>query len=213
MRVMRPSEAPAVATIAHDCQLGEPALQTVLALRCAATPLCAHTVIWRARNHHVMHNRTLCVHRKAAARRIVCTVSIKSEALKEDRAYDNLWLEKGNARWGKVHSYSTADILPNRVRNSLFIDVAASGNEFTLSHFEGGATNVRILGNNNILGNTCRVYYPWDGINIALAVVLKIVTSAPLRTSVALGKRTPEPPAPAFNLNSCTFSGIWVASA
>lgn len=96
-------------------------------------------------------------------------VLIFSSSLKEDRAYDNLWLEKGNARWGKVHSYSTADILPNRVRNSLFIDVASSGNEFTLSQFEGGATNVRILGNNNIFDDTCRVYYPWDGININLA--------------------------------------------
>lgn len=96
-------------------------------------------------------------------------VIIFSSSLKADRTYDNLWLEKGNARWSKFHSYSTADILPNRVRTSLFIDIGGSGNDFSESHFEGGATNVRILGNNNIFDDTCRVYYPWDGININLA--------------------------------------------
>lgn len=96
-------------------------------------------------------------------------VIIFSSSLKADRAYDNLWLEKGNARWSKVHSYSTADILPNRVRTSLFIDVGGSGNEFSESHFEGAATNVRILGNNNIFDDSCRAYYPWDGINFNVA--------------------------------------------
>ena len=89
--------------------------------------------------------------------------------MKADRTYDNLWLEKGNARWSKFHSYSTADILPNRVRTSLFIDIGGSGNEFSESHFEGGATNVRILGNNNIFDDSCRAYYPWDGINFNVA--------------------------------------------
>ena len=96
-------------------------------------------------------------------------VIIFSSSLKADRTYDNLWLEKGNARWSKFHSYSTADILPNRVRTSLFIDIGGSGNDFSESHFEGAATNVRILGNNNIFDDSCRAYYPWDGINFNVA--------------------------------------------
>lgn len=96
-------------------------------------------------------------------------VIIFSNSLKQDRTYQNLWIEKGNARWGKIHSYSTADILPKRVQHSLLISAAASGNEFSMSHFEGGATNVRIIGNNNIFDDSCRYYYPWDGINVALA--------------------------------------------
>lgn len=96
-------------------------------------------------------------------------VVIFTNSLNSDRGFQNLWIEKGNARWSKVHSYSTADILPHRVQHSLLISAAGSGNEFTLSHFEGGATNVRIIGNNNIFDDSCRVYYPWDGTNIALA--------------------------------------------
>jgi hypothetical protein len=38
-----------------------------------------------------------------------------------------------------------------------------------MSHFEGGATNVRIIGNNNIFDDSCRYYYPWDGVNVALS--------------------------------------------
>ena len=96
-------------------------------------------------------------------------VVIFSSSLKADRTYQNLWIEKGNARWSKVHSYSTADILPLRVQHSLLISAAGSGNEFTMSHLEGGATNVRILGNSNILDDSCRVYYPWGGVNVAVA--------------------------------------------
>lgn len=96
-------------------------------------------------------------------------IVIFSSSLKADRTYQNLWIEKGNARWSKVHSYSTADILPLRVQHSLLISAAGSGNEFTMSHLEGGATNVRIIGNSNILDDSCRVYYPWNRINVALA--------------------------------------------
>lgn len=96
-------------------------------------------------------------------------VLIFSSSLKQDRTYQNLWVEKGNARWSRVHSYSTADILPNRVQHSLLVGLSANGNEFDMCHFEGGATNVRVLGNNNIFTDSCRYYYPWDGVNFSLA--------------------------------------------
>lgn len=98
----------------------------------------------------------------------VDNVIIHSNSLKADRVYQNLWLEKSNARWSRIHSYSLSDALPLRVQHSLLVSIGASGNEFTMSHFEGAATNVRVVGNNNVFDETCRYYYPWDGVNIAV---------------------------------------------
>ncbi|WP_176492047.1 hypothetical protein, partial [Escherichia coli] len=94
-------------------------------------------------------------------------VIFKSSGQKTASTYSNLWLEKGNARWSQIHTWTSADDL--RAKFSLHIGRPSEGNEFSLSHFEGADNNVFIEGNNNVIDDSCRVYYPYNGINIRLA--------------------------------------------
>lgn len=98
---------------------------------------------------------------------VVSDVIIISSGQKTAATYNNLWVEKGNARWSQIHTWTSANDL--RAKYSLHIGRAAEGNEFSLSHFEGANTNVYVEGNNNVIDDSCRVYYPWNGINILLA--------------------------------------------
>ncbi|EHK6196117.1 hypothetical protein IPA75_003580 [Escherichia coli] len=98
---------------------------------------------------------------------VVSDVIIISSGQKTASTYSNLWLEKGNARWSQIHTWTSADDL--RAKFSLHIGRPSEGNEFSLSHFEGADNNVFIEGNNNVIDDSCRVYYPYNGINIRLA--------------------------------------------
>lgn len=83
--------------------------------------------------------------------------------------YDNLFIERYQARWTRVHAYSYFDMHPIRVRSALRIAAVSGGNEFSQCHFEGANTNVYILGTQNVFDDTCRFYFPWGGINVALS--------------------------------------------
>lgn len=98
---------------------------------------------------------------------VVDDVIIISSGQKASATYNNLWIEKGNARWSQIQTWTSSNDL--RAKYSLHIGRAAEGNEFSLSHFEGANTNVYVEGNNNVIDDSCRVYYPWNGINIQLA--------------------------------------------
>lgn len=86
--------------------------------------------------------------------------------------HTGLYLEKGNARWSKVHVYTleyTDQGFPNqsaRGAYAIYTEVAASGNEFSLSHFEGAQINIYNRGANNKFIDGCRAYYPRNGFNI-----------------------------------------------
>ncbi|CAH5919812.1 hypothetical protein AI2916V1_4116 [Enterobacter cloacae] len=98
---------------------------------------------------------------------VVDDVIIISSSQKTASTYSNLWLEKGNARWSQIHPWTSASDL--RAKYAVHIGRAAEGNEFSQSHFEGADTNVFVEGNNNVIDDSCRVYYPWNGINVRLA--------------------------------------------
>lgn len=97
----------------------------------------------------------------------VCSdIIIISSGQKAASTYSGLWLERGNARWSGVHCWTSAN--DARSKYALKVSRAAEGNEFDTSHFEGADTNVLVEANNFTLSETCKVYYPWDGVNIAL---------------------------------------------
>lgn len=98
-------------------------------------------------------------------------IVVHTSGQKATNTYKNLWIEKGNARWSKVHSYSlfyTDEGFPAeaaRQTHALYIEGGggADGNEFTQSHFEGGNINIYNGANGTIIDSTCRAYYPWTG--------------------------------------------------
>ena len=102
-------------------------------------------------------------------------IIIHTSGQKATNTYKGLWIEKGNARWSKVHSYSLFytdegnPLQALRQTHALYIEggSGADGNEFTQSHFEGGNINVYNGANSTLIDETCRIYYPWSGgINI-----------------------------------------------
>lgn len=101
-------------------------------------------------------------------------IIIHTSGQKATNTYKNLFIEKGNARWSKVHSYSLfytdqgAPNQANRVSHALYIagGGGADGNEFIESHIEGGMVNVYNGANGTIIDGSCRIYYPWNGANI-----------------------------------------------
>ena len=98
-------------------------------------------------------------------------IVIHTSGQKATNTYKGLWIEKGNARWSKVHSYSlfyTDGGFPAeaaRQTHALYIEGGggANGNEFTQSHFEGGNINIYNGANGTLIDSTCRTYYPWTG--------------------------------------------------
>lgn len=104
-------------------------------------------------------------HDSNCSRVILIDASQKNEA-----TYDGLSCRgiSGNARWTGVHAWTNYG--NKRMRCALYCDRNAGGNEFELSHFEGAQfANVYILANNVTIGESCKVYYPWGGVNIILA--------------------------------------------
>jgi hypothetical protein len=101
-------------------------------------------------------------------------IIVHTSGQKSANTYKNLFIEKGNARWSKLHSYSlfyTDQGAPHqalRASHSLFISGGgvAEGNEFVESHIEGGMINFYNGANGTIMDESCRIYYPWNGINI-----------------------------------------------
>lgn len=101
-------------------------------------------------------------------------IVIHTSSQKTASTYKNLWVEKGNARWSKVHAYQlfyTDQGAPNeaaRASHSLFVSGGgpAGGNEFTQCHIEGGDVNFYNGANDTIMDQNCRIYYPWEGVNI-----------------------------------------------
>lgn len=104
-------------------------------------------------------------HDSNCSRIILIDASQKTEA-----TYDGLSCRgvSGNARWTGVHAWTNYG--NKRMRCALYCDRNAGGNEFELSHFEGAQlANVYILANNVTIGESCKVYYPWGGVNIRIA--------------------------------------------
>lgn len=101
-------------------------------------------------------------------------IIIHTSGQKATNTYKNLFVEKGNARWSRIHAYSLfytdqgAPSQASRVSHAMYIagGGAADGNEFIESHFEGGMVNVYNGANGTIIDGSCRIYYPWNGVNI-----------------------------------------------
>lgn len=115
---------------------------------------------WRFRGPHDSH----------------CTdILIISASQKATGVYDGLRIDEGNARWSNLHiwSFSTDDLgndnISVRHAHDLYVSGGAGftgGNEFALSHFEGGNINVYNGAANTTFEDSCKFYYPWAGKNI-----------------------------------------------
>lgn len=104
-------------------------------------------------------------HDSNCSRIILIDASQKTEA-----TYDGLSCRggSGNARWTGVHAWTNYG--NKRMRCALYCDRSAAGNEFELSHFEGAQfANVYILANYITIGASCKIYYPWGGVNVIIA--------------------------------------------